>query len=366
MSEVSLSRAFALQGSACSHLGSPFTGQLCALFAERWTPRSDAVAERLFDWDGDVTSAGDNLPLRLAGALHHWALTDRDAGLKRCWPPHTADADAIWDSVSRVLKADAQDILAFCRNPPQTNEVGRSAALMPVLLTLAARFAGLPLALFEVGASAGLNLCLDRWGYRLGGRVCGDADSALQLTPQWRGAPLGAGFEGARLHIAERRGCDIAPIDVRSEAGCARLMSYIWPDQRERLERTRSAVEIARSLDVRLDTCGAGEWLEQRLTPSPGEQLRVVYSTVAWQYFSRADQQRGRDRIRRIGEGGGDRAPLAWLRVEADEASQRGQGAAIILALWCGGASDGVERELGRADFHGRWVEWGGASPGEL
>ena len=75
--------------------------------------------------------------------------------------------------------------------PPQTNEVGRSAVLFPGLIEISNR-TKLPISLFEIGASAGLNLYLERYSYQLGDVHLGCRDSRVKLTPDWTGnCPVG-------------------------------------------------------------------------------------------------------------------------------------------------------------------------------
>ena len=83
---------------------------------------------------------------------------------------------------------DDETLDAWLGNAPQTNEVGRAAVLTAGLLVIAARF-GQPLRLLELGASAGLNLNLDLYGYDLGGLRAGDPASPLQVRPDWEGPP---------------------------------------------------------------------------------------------------------------------------------------------------------------------------------
>ena len=78
---------------------------------------------------------------------------------------------------------------AWLDHAPQTNEVGRSAVLMSGLLVIADRF-HLPLRLYELGASAGLNLLLDRYGYDLGGLRTGDPASACSSAPNGKARRL--------------------------------------------------------------------------------------------------------------------------------------------------------------------------------
>ncbi len=125
--------------------------------------------------------------------------------------------------------------------------MGRSAALIGGLLVLVDRF-DLPVRLFEIGCSAGLNLRADHYRYRYPGGEWGPADSPVIVDDAWRGPlPPAAG-----LRIAERHGYDIAPLDPTSSDGELTLLSYVWPDQPARLERLRGAIDVARRVPAPL------------------------------------------------------------------------------------------------------------------
>lgn len=95
----------------------------------------------------------------------------------------------------------------------------------------------------------------------------------------------------------------------------------------------------------------AAGWLQQQLArPAPG-RLRMVYHTVAWQYFPPATAAACEATLQAAGAAARVDAPLAHVSMEADG----GRGAALHLRLWDGRAREWV---LGRADFHGRWIEW--------
>ncbi len=259
-------------------LGSPFTARLLGLFAERGLPEG-AVRDRIAAWPGDITSRGASVPLRLAGALHGLVLEGRAPDLSGVYPPAgPVDDDVLYRLSSAAIKAEARWITARLELPPQTNEVGRSAALIAAAMWLSAH-SGLPIKLSELGASAGLNLRFDRYSLVAGGHQFGAINPVLTLTPDWRGSAPTA----APVTILDRAGADLSPIDPVGDR--LRLLSYIWPDQAERLARTKAALDLATRLEPNVTRGDAAEFLSGRLaTPDEGV-LHMVFHTIAWQYF---------------------------------------------------------------------------------
>ena len=165
---------FLHQARACDDLGSPFTARLCgALSATLDT--STAAGRRALDWPGDPRA--DALALRLCGGLHALVLSEADAALMAVYPPAQTDEPALARSLPGALERNDVKLLASLDSAPQTNEIGRSGMLLPGFLAIA-RETRLPLALHEIGASAGLNMLFDRFSYRYGDRVWGDAATA--------------------------------------------------------------------------------------------------------------------------------------------------------------------------------------------
>lgn len=346
MSAAAVREAFRRQAAFCAELGSPFTARLCALAAERLCP-GGAVAERLLGWPGDPSNRADALPLRFAGALHALVLEGRDSGLAAVYPPHAPSDSALWDAVAAAMTREAGFLDARLDGPPQTNEPQRSNALAPGCLVVAAE-TGLPLAMSEIGASAGLNLIWDRYAFRFGPAAWGDPASPVRLAPAWSGPPppLPAAV------VAERAGCDRAPLDPCDPATELRLLSFVWADQADRLARLRAALALARADPPALARADAADWVEARFAaPRPG-RAHVLMHSIVWQYLPPATQGRIAAAIARAGARATAEAPVAWLRLEADA---DGPGAALTLTLWPGG-----ERLLARADFHGRWIDWRG------
>ncbi len=77
---MSVRAAFLDQATHCDNLGSPFTGKLVRLIGEGLRP-DGKVAKRILNWQGDVTHAGDSVPLRVAGGFHALVLTGKDKRL---------------------------------------------------------------------------------------------------------------------------------------------------------------------------------------------------------------------------------------------------------------------------------------------
>jgi hypothetical protein len=116
----------------------------------------------------------------------------------------------------------------------QTNEAGRCAVLLPVLGALPQ-----PLALIEVGASAGLCLYPDRYAYDYDGRPVGEGEPRLSC------ATTGLPALPTRPEVVWRAGLDLNPLDVTDPADVAWLEALIWPEHAARRSRLRAAAAIA-------------------------------------------------------------------------------------------------------------------------
>ena len=234
--------------------------------------------------------------------------------------------------------------------PPQTNEVQRSAALLPGLLHVAAS-TGLPLRLCEIGASAGLNLWPERHRYDFGSWHWGDPAAPLQLRCDWRG-PVPA-VAAAPLQVRARAACDAQPIDLTAPGEALRLASFIWPDQTERLARLRAAQQVATPWlvadGVRVQAQTAAAFVAAQLqAPQPGVATVLMHSVV-WQYIDAAEQAAISASVQAAAAQATAAAPLAWLRLEPPDAAG---GVELRCSLWPGGA----DTLLASAHPHGAWV----------
>lgn len=337
---------FARQSLACEFLGSPFTARLCRLIGERLDGGSRFGA-RVLGWPGNPKD--DVLPLRVAGAFHALKRAG-DAGLVSVYPPHEVDDETLWRAIERIIALEDAFLTRFLDSAPQTNEVMRSSAIFGLALHVAQR-TGLPIALFEVGASAGLNLSFDTYAYELGSHRWGDQASPVKIVADWQGniPPL-----AAPLKVISRAGADINPLDASNAALRERLLAYIWPDQTARLARIEAALQETARRGIGVERADAAEWVERNFS-SPGRhgETRMLVHTIAWQYFPDETKARIEAAMQRAGAMATADAPLAWASVEQDEKDIA--SAAIRLRLW----PVGTDEELGRADFHGRWARWG-------
>src|SRR5262249_42086267 len=147
------------------------------------------------------------------------------------------------DHLVEIVRQRANELRRILLSrPTQTTEPARCAVLLPALASLPQ-----PLALLEVGASAGLCLIPDRYGYDYG-RV------RVVPRPGWEGQPVfpceandAAPLPLEMPTIAWRRGLDLHPLDVRSQQDIDWLEMLVWPDDMQRTERLRAAIETARA-----------------------------------------------------------------------------------------------------------------------
>ncbi|MEO3875668.1 DUF2332 domain-containing protein [Nonomuraea sp. B12E4] len=176
----------------------------------------------------------------------------------------------------------------------QTNEPARCAALYPVLASLPQ-----PLALLEVGASAGLCLLPDRYGYDYDGTPAGAVDSPLRLRCRTEGDSRFAG-PGA-ISVVWRAGIDLNPLDVTHPDDVRWLRTLVWPEQRERLERLDAAIALARQDPPRIVRGDLNARLgEVAAQATPGATL-VVYHTAVLGYLPEEGRAAFAEQVGRLG-----------------------------------------------------------------
>jgi hypothetical protein len=334
------------QAEACRDIGSPLYGDLLEHAAADLLaggPVADVLRGHL------DTRPSSVLALRLLGGAHALALAGRAPELARWYPSAGGIADAqpgsprAWAALRATLAQHLDEIREWLDWPPQTNEVGRAAALIGGLLHLTAR-AALPVRLVEVGASAGLNLRADRFCVPGDSGQYGDPHSPVVLNHGWQGASPPAGT----IEIVSRTGGDLAPIDPVTARGRLILTAYVWPDQADRLTRLRGACELAERVPADLRAESATATLGR--TELTDGTWTVVWHSIFRQYLDEAQRTELADGVARLGAAATPRARFAHLYLE----QSRVGGCPVTLTTWPGG----LTQVLGSASPHGIPVRW--------
>jgi hypothetical protein len=223
----------------------------------------------------------------------------------------------------------------------QTNEPRRCATLLPVLAALPQ-----PLALLEVGPSAGLCLYPDRYAYRYAGpsRVHEVGSSAVQLSCTVTGSvPL----PEAVPRVVWRAGLDLNPLDVRDAEDVRWLEALIWPEQSERFDILRGAVEIARADPPNLVAGDLLADLPALAASAPSAATLVVFHSAVLAYVDAAGRAAFADTVAEL--------DAVWISNEAP-------GVVPGTAVDTGGTSrfvlarDGVPLAL--TGPHGHTIDW--------
>ena len=222
----------------------------------------------------------------------------------------------------------------------QTNEPARCAVLLPVLAQLPE-----PLALIEVGASAGLTLLFDRYSYDYAGhRVAGRDPDGPVLRCQPRGpVPLPARVPS----IAWRAGIDLNPLDVTREEDARWLSCLVWPGEGDRAERLAGAIAAARRDPPAVHRGDLVTEVAALAATAPADATLVIYHTSVLYQVAPEPRERFGATVRGLG--------AVWLSGEAPgdvpgTEGTAGDGMSYVVAR------DG--RPLALADSHGAWLEW--------
>lgn len=284
--------------------------------------------------------------LNLASAFHYLAL-DGETELARHYPSTGGDGDAMqaWAAASTILARDSCKVENLFRGQVQTNEPARSMPILGGVLALATKFA-LPIRLFEIGASAGLNLRFDHYRYVASDWEWGNPGSQLTLRNRiHRGRPRNV---NAAVHVVERRGCDLMPLDAANRETSLRLQSFVWPDQIDRLNRLRAALDVASQVPLTIEAQDFLTWLPREANPRAGH-LTVVIQTVVEEHLYTEQRSRLGDVIAATADRASAAAPLAYLRMEL-------QGGAYLTSLktW----PDASYVPICHSDGHGQDISW--------
>jgi hypothetical protein len=243
-----------------------------------------------------------------------------------------------------VIGAHVEEIHTALAIPPQTNEVGRSVALLAGLFDLVAASGRRRIRLLELGASAGLNLLLELYAYRGDSWQFGPVDSKVCFVH-----PIEGAVRPEHFVITSRAGCDLHPVDAGTADGKLLLTSFVWPFDVDRHQRLAAALEIAASHPARIDKARARDWLPHALEPVEPETLTVVWHSITQMYWS-AEEVASVETIMRSA---GARQLLAEVAMEFQLDDAHATQPELRTRLWTLDANSPRERLLGTAHDHG-------------
>lgn len=303
----------------------------------------------------DDLAPGSVPALRLLAVVHFLVLSDRAPELAAYFPSAggTLSPVGAWAAAERAINANFEEVRERARRPVQTNEPGRCTALYGALLWLAERHR-MPVRLLELGASAGLNLIPDRYAYQVSGAWLGRPGSGVRFVEPWVGSPVpDPSAASALLSVRERRGCDPAPLDLRTAEGRLTAMSYIWPDETERLARLGRAIDEWLAEPVAVEREVASRWLAGGAADPREGNVTVVWQSVVRQYLPEPEARGVVDALRHAAAGAAPQAPLAWVTLEPGE-----QDHLADFWLGCTVWPPGEHVVLASVEAHGSSVRW--------
>ena len=272
---------------------------------------------------------------------------------------HGTPAPAPYELLRRHLLDRWDDVReTVLRRSTQTNEIGRLATLVPVLADLQQRTQR-PLALLEVGASAGLCLVPDRVGYRWH-----TGHDVVAVAPPTAAAPvLSCAVTGPAplpdhlLSVGWRCGLDLRPVDVQDDDALAWLQTLVWPEHEERRARLAAAAAVAREDPPPVVAGDLLTALPALLAQVPDGLTPVVFHSAVAAYLEPSERRRFSSTMTRLVDDGActwvsNEAPEVLPQVAAGAPGSSGGRTGFVLGV------NGLARAS--TDPHGASMTWWG------
>ena len=274
--------------------------------------------------------------------LHDWEGDELGSHYARIASGETPGAE-LADSFARLCDAHEAEIVDLVRNRRvQTNEIRRSSYLMPAFGRVFLDSGELPLALIDVGASAGLNLLWDAYRYVYSdGSEFGPTDSGVVIDCELRSAMPEIPSEFPP--VAFRRGVDLNPVDLSDDEEFRWMAALVWPEHTDRAESLRAAREIWLREPPTVERGSATEVLPEVMRNAPSGAALCVFHCHTLNQFP-------------------EEARAAFYEILRAESANRpvyhaaSEGESLSVGRMADGKSDVIL--AARRHAHGRWIEW--------
>ncbi|UTR13048.1 DUF2332 domain-containing protein [Evansella sp. LMS18] len=291
---------------------------------------------------------GQPVPNLLLGAVHYLLLRGKEHKLKYYYPsivPKPQNMEEIYPYFKDFCMENRGEIISLLKKwLVQTNEVRRCSYLYPVFNYIYETVKK-PLALIEIGTSAGLQLLWDKYSYSYGtDEVYGNTASNVTITSEVRGANFPAAYM-ANPPVAVRIGVDLNTIDLTNEDEYLWLQALIWPEHEERRELLSSAAEYVKKSSVTLIE-GDGTDLLMELEKEISEKYAIcVFHTHVANQMPQESKSKLLKNVEEIGE----KREIFHLYNNIFDGN-------LHLDFYSG--AQGYRKKVGETDGHGRWFTW--------
>ncbi|GER90811.1 hypothetical protein KDW_49730 [Dictyobacter vulcani] len=296
---------------------------------------------------------GQPVPNIFFAAVHYLLLSGTQHPLAAFYPSLTAlpakliGVYPIFRAFCQQYEDQLREIISTRR--VQTNEICRCACLLPMFEIVSQLGRKRPLAIIEIGTSAGLNLLWDQYGYRYGDVFSGgNRTSALQLDCELRG-PKVPPLPPEMPEVTLRVGLDLHPINISNPDAVLWLRALIWPEHKERFTRLQNALEIVRQQRPLVLAGDALKLLPTIMANVPMDTTLCIFHSFTFNQIPEDARQEfsniliSASRHREI------------FRI-AYEAIADGTDPTLDLSLYLQGLE--TRQTLARAAAHGSWMEW--------
>jgi hypothetical protein len=310
--------------------------KFAAAEAQGKSPMYEDLARRIAN-DRSILAFLSELPREKQQPNLLFAAVNYLHGTPRGWEDFRAFIEQHGDEVAGIMKTRST----------QTNVPERCATLLPLMARLPQ-----PLALLEVGASAGLCLLPDYYHYRFDSRQVQPTRHSTASPPSLacRASP-GTPLPARGIEVGWRAGLDSDPIDINNDDQIAWLEALVWPGEPDRLENLRAALAVARQDPPRIIRGDLRADLAQLAAEAPREMTLVVFHTAVLAYVESLEDRAAFARTVR-------ELRAAWISNEAAgvfpeisaKASRPGPPHHALLSL------DG--EPIAWTDLHGASIEW--------